>query len=126
MTQLDLTKAVGKHPAYTNQVLTGGRRPSPEYVDLVANALGLSDKERVALHRAAAHDHGFKLDLTRKQGGAGAVPSLSQTLTPSGPGSAAFELETVAEFAPADFCEALCRVAHVFCVERLRCYLHRQ
>jgi len=66
MTQLDLTKAVGKHPAYTNQVLTGIRRPSPEYVDLVANALGLSDKERVVLHRAAAKDHGFKLDLTKK------------------------------------------------------------
>jgi len=32
----------------------------------VANALGLSDKERVALHRAAAKDHGFKLDLTKK------------------------------------------------------------
>ena len=60
MTQLDLTNAVGKHPAYTNQVLTGGRRPSPEYVDLVANALGLSDQERIALHRSAAKDYGFQ------------------------------------------------------------------
>jgi hypothetical protein len=66
MTQLDLTKAVGQHPAHTNQVLTGGRRPSPEYLDLVANALGLSDKERVALHSAAAKDHASKLDLTKK------------------------------------------------------------
>jgi len=32
----------------------------------VANALGLSDKECIALHRASAKDYGFKLDLTKK------------------------------------------------------------
>jgi hypothetical protein len=31
-----------------------------------APALGLSKKDRIALHRAAAKDYGFKLDLTKK------------------------------------------------------------
>jgi hypothetical protein len=40
--------------------------------------------------------------------------------------SATFKLETVAEFARADFSETLRRIAHIYCVERLRSCLHRQ
>jgi transcriptional regulator with XRE-family HTH domain len=48
---------------YFNQVANGRRTPSADWLNLVANALGLSDEERVKLHRAAAKDHGFEIDL---------------------------------------------------------------
>jgi cyanate lyase len=51
MSQFDLAQAVGKSPAYTNQTMTGRKHASPEWVNLVAETLNLSAKERVALHR---------------------------------------------------------------------------
>jgi hypothetical protein len=53
MSQSDLAQAVGKSPAYTNQTMTGRKHASPEWVNLVAETLNLSSKERVVLHRAA-------------------------------------------------------------------------
>lgn len=50
---------------YFNQVVKGRRLASADWIDTVANALGLGRKERAELHRAAARDHGFKIDLTK-------------------------------------------------------------
>jgi transcriptional regulator with XRE-family HTH domain len=50
---------------YFNQVVKGRRLASADWIDTVANALDLDDAEREKLHRAAARDHGFKIDLTR-------------------------------------------------------------
>lgn len=66
MTQPELADSIGASTAYVNQMITGRKRASPEWVDLVATALDLSERKRVDLHRAAAKDHGFKLDLTKK------------------------------------------------------------
>jgi cyanate lyase len=66
LTQLDLSEKINKNSRYVNHTLTGYRKPQPEYVDLVANALNLNDSEREKLHWQAAKDHGFKLDLTKK------------------------------------------------------------
>ena len=63
MSQSDLAQAVGKSPAYTNQTMTGRKHASPEWVNLVAETLNLSQKERVVLHRAAAKDQGYEIDL---------------------------------------------------------------
>ena len=50
---------------YFNQIAKGRRLASAEWIETVANALGLDEAERAALHRAAARDHGFKIDLTK-------------------------------------------------------------
>src|SRR5262245_42322917 len=63
MSQADLAEAVGKSHAYTNQTLTGRKSASPEWVNLVAETLRLSPKQRATLHRAAAKDQGYEIDL---------------------------------------------------------------
>jgi len=63
MSQADLAEAVGKSHAYTNQTLTGRKSASPEWVNLVAETLRLSRKQRTTLHRAAAKDQGYEIDL---------------------------------------------------------------
>lgn len=65
LTQNDLSERLGKNPKYVNHTMTGYRKPSAEYVELVANALKLSEEQRIKLHRAAALDNGFKLDLMK-------------------------------------------------------------
>lgn len=64
LTQNELSGKLGKHKTYVNHTITGHRRASAAYVDLVADVLNLSNEARVKLHKAAAKDHGFKLDLT--------------------------------------------------------------
>jgi transcriptional regulator with XRE-family HTH domain len=66
MTQSELAAKTGRSTAYVNQLITGHKKPSPEWVDLIADTLKLSPKDRQALHVAAAKQHGFKLDLTKK------------------------------------------------------------
>ena len=66
MTQTELAAKTGRSTAYVNQLITGHKKPSPEWVDLIADTLKLSPKDRQALHVAAAKQHGFKLDLTKK------------------------------------------------------------
>jgi ribosome-binding protein aMBF1 (putative translation factor) len=64
MTQTELAEGLGKSVSYTNQVITGRKKPTPKWADLVADVMGLSNRKRVELHRAAAKDAGFQLDLT--------------------------------------------------------------
>lgn len=65
MTQTALAQAMGCNATYANHVFTGHRLPQSDWVDLVAKTLNLSDDQSVELHKAAAKDHGFKLDLTK-------------------------------------------------------------
>lgn len=62
MSQTALAQAVGSSAAYVNHLMTGYRRPTANWADLVANALGVDEDTRTALHKAAAKDLGFKLD----------------------------------------------------------------
>lgn len=68
MTQTELAAKIKQSTAYVNQVITGRKRAAPEWIDIMADAMQLSPRERVKLHRAAAIDQGFKLtlDLTKK------------------------------------------------------------
>ena len=66
MTQTELAEKTGRSPAYLNQVITGRKKPSAEWADLIANTLNLSPEQRQQLHFEAAKQHGFKLDLTKK------------------------------------------------------------
>lgn len=59
MTQLDLARSVGTSRSYTNQTMSGRKGASPQWVNLVAESLGLSAEERVKLHTAAARDAGY-------------------------------------------------------------------
>lgn len=65
LTQVDLSVATGVSPSYTNQIMTGRKRASPLWADLIADVLNMPDAERRRLHKAAAIDHGFKLDLKK-------------------------------------------------------------
>ena len=65
VSQYRVSKLSGLSQPYVNQIATGRRRASAEWIDLVANALDLTPEERQRLHRAAARDHGFKIDLTK-------------------------------------------------------------
>lgn len=66
LSQYRAAKMAETSQPYLNQVATGRRRASAEWIDLIANALELSPEESERLHRAAARDHGFKIDLTTK------------------------------------------------------------
>jgi transcriptional regulator with XRE-family HTH domain len=66
LSQYRAAKLAETSQPYLNQVATGRRRASAEWIDLVANALKLSPEEAERLHRAAAKDHGFRIDLTKK------------------------------------------------------------
>lgn len=68
VTQYRAAKLAGTSQPYLNQVVTGRRRASGEWIDLVAGALDLAPEERERLHRAAARDHGFRIDLTKPEG----------------------------------------------------------
>jgi predicted small secreted protein len=63
-TQADVARATQRSLSYVNQTITGAKNVSPSWVDLVADVLRLPSSERTRLHRAAALDQGFKLDLT--------------------------------------------------------------
>ena len=63
MSQTELAEKTGKPLAYVNQTMTGRKSVSPQWADLVARALRLSAESRVALHRAAAKDRGYDIDL---------------------------------------------------------------
>lgn len=60
-TQADLAETMQSSPSYFSQVMTGRKKPSPEWVELIATCLKVSKEKRRELHRAAAKDVGFKL-----------------------------------------------------------------
>jgi len=63
MMQSDLAEKLDVSSAYVSSISTGAKRVSANRVDAIASVLDLSQKEKTGLHRAAAQDLGFSLDL---------------------------------------------------------------
>lgn len=59
----EISKKIGTSLAYVSALSVGAKFATSSTVDRLADALELDDVERVRLHRAAARDAGFKLDL---------------------------------------------------------------
>jgi plasmid maintenance system antidote protein VapI len=68
MRQTKLAGSVSRSPQYINALISGTKRASPEWVDLVADTLQLTDTDRQRMHEAAALDRGYRLDLTKTSG----------------------------------------------------------
>ena len=66
VSQRKLAETAGVSSGYLNHTMKGRKTVSARFADTVADTLALTEVERVALHRAAASDAGFKLDLTTK------------------------------------------------------------
>lgn len=64
MTQSDLARQLDVTVGYVNNTMTGRKAASPRWADLVADVLEMSAQQRLTLHKAAAQDAGYKLDLT--------------------------------------------------------------
>lgn len=63
-TQSGLAASLGKSPAYLNHVITGKKTPSGNWVDFVADVLKVTPEQRAHMHRSAALDAGYRIDLT--------------------------------------------------------------
>ena len=61
--QSSVAESLGTSRAYVSALRTGSKSATASTVDRVADALQLAEPERVELHRAAAKDAGFRLDL---------------------------------------------------------------
>lgn len=61
LTKRDLALRLEVSDAYVSGVTTGKKKASPQWADLVANALGLDEEDRRRVHEAAARDIGFRL-----------------------------------------------------------------
>lgn len=61
--QTDLSRDLGTSASYVNALAKGKKAAAAATVDRIADALGARPEDRVRLHRAAARDAGFKLDL---------------------------------------------------------------
>lgn len=64
--QTKVAEALGVSRAYVSNTMTGRYGVSGEQVDRFADALQAELDERAKLHRAAALDAGFKIDLTKE------------------------------------------------------------
>ena len=64
LTQRALATLAKATASYTSHVMAGRKPASPEFVERVAEGLKLPENDRAVLHRAAASDLGYKLDLT--------------------------------------------------------------
>lgn len=58
-----LARTLGVSPSYLSALVTGSKPVSPDRVEDIAENLGADPDERTRLHRAAARDMGFRLDL---------------------------------------------------------------
>lgn len=63
MGQKGLAEQMGTSVQYVSAIASGKKRVSPSRIDDIAGILQLDDVRRSALHRAAAADLGFRLDL---------------------------------------------------------------
>lgn len=59
VTRTKLAAATGVSNAYVTKLTKSA--PSPEWVEIVAEAIGASDYEKLELHLAAARDRGYKI-----------------------------------------------------------------
>lgn len=63
MNQKSLAQQIDTSPAYVSSITTGVRNVSPSRVSSIAQAIGAESQDMSKLHRAAAMDMGFQLDL---------------------------------------------------------------
>ena len=63
LAQNDRAELTNKSAAYVSQTFTGEKPVSPGWANLVADVLKLTPKQRAKLHRAAAKDRGYEIDL---------------------------------------------------------------
>jgi len=61
--QSSLARDMGVSRAYVSSICNGTKSVSPNKIDEISNFLGMTEEEQIKLHRAAAKDQGFKLDL---------------------------------------------------------------
>lgn len=57
----DLARALNVTGSQVSHLMTGLRKPAPQWVDLIADTLNMSEDQRKELHRTAARQYGFKL-----------------------------------------------------------------
>jgi plasmid maintenance system antidote protein VapI len=67
-TASSLAQGMSTTQAHVSQMMTGARGVTPKWADLVADTLKLQVQQRAELHRAAALDKGYKLDLSPHKG----------------------------------------------------------
>ena len=63
MSQKSLASQIATSPAYVSSITLGVRNVSPARVSSIAAAMGVDARDMSRLHRAAAIDAGFQLDL---------------------------------------------------------------
>jgi len=63
LTQKSVAEAAGTSAAYVSQIYSGKKTAGPKTVDTLADVMNASDQERSQMHRAAAADAGFKIEL---------------------------------------------------------------
>lgn len=61
--QSNLARDMGVSRAYVSSIFKGTKNVSPSKIEEIARIVGLTEAEEIALHRSAAKDQGFKLDL---------------------------------------------------------------
>lgn len=61
--QVDLSSSLEVSGAYISSLYNGSKIASASTVEKIADALPITEVQRVKLHRAAAVDNGFRLDL---------------------------------------------------------------
>lgn len=64
MTKTEFAKTVGTGRPYMANVTNGVHIPSAAWLNMASEALGLTEEQRRNLHRAAARDNGYEIDLT--------------------------------------------------------------
>lgn len=62
--RIDVAAAASLNISYLSNMMTGLKKVTPERVETLAATIGASPQQRVQLHRAAAQDVGYVLDLT--------------------------------------------------------------
>ena len=67
--QRTLASGIGSSPSYVNHLLAGRKAVYASTVNSISDTLDLTAAERVELHRAAAKDAGFEIDLSNKKSG---------------------------------------------------------
>jgi plasmid maintenance system antidote protein VapI len=63
LSQKSLAEGLDVTPTYVSALLAGRKSLSADTADRIVGVLGLSPAETLALHRAAALDQGFRLEL---------------------------------------------------------------
>lgn len=63
LSQVALAATLGTSASYVSAVMKGKKTLSPQRIDEISDTIGLNAAERVRLHRTAAQDRGFRLDL---------------------------------------------------------------